>query len=83
MSAADYEIPLSAYEDEPAARGLRRDREPDVRSRRQSADTRQLWPWKPKRPLGEVLADILIFLQEQVQADELAVANPAPEEKAA
>jgi hypothetical protein len=80
MSAADYEIPLSAYEDEPAARGLRRDREPDVRGRR-PADAPAPWPWRPTRELGAVLADVLLFLQAEQRLDELAAA--AAQEKAA
>jgi hypothetical protein len=78
--------PISAYLSEPLANGLRRERIPDVAlpPRRHSADATpaQLWPWRPTRELGAVLADVLVFLQAE---DELlgAATQVAEEVRAA
>jgi hypothetical protein len=79
------EIPLSVYLDEPAARGMRLARGPDLDlPRRQQADSAvQPWPWRPTRSLDQLLPEILAFLEAEVRADELADAQAAGEEKAA
>jgi hypothetical protein len=85
------EIPIEIYLSEPLACGWRRERGPDVlvdlRPRRQCAadvvPVQTPWPWRPSRGLDQLLPEILVFLEAEIRADELADAQAAGEEKAA
>jgi hypothetical protein len=63
----DREIPpTSAYFNEPVARGMRRERGPDVPAPRQPQAP---WHWKPTRALGAVLVDVVAFLEAEQRRD--------------
>jgi hypothetical protein len=66
-------LPLSMYDDEPAARGMRLARGPDLPSHKQPAAAP--WPWRPTRSLGQLLPEVLALLQAERCADELAAAE--------